>query len=269
MAEKILEKGLQRDLSAAETEIGRKNRVGILDMLRGFSMIFVMTYHLLYDLIFFGAIDIPFFFSKGMDVIHNFFLIILFSVSGICAGFSKNVLKRGATLFLMGEILTIVTAAFFPGNLIVFGVLSCFGVSMLIYGVISPFLKKLPHLAVFAVFAALSVIFFNFHSRESLFFIFDSVKLDLPHDSQYLYPLGITSHEFYSMDYFPLIPYGFIFLAGTGLSDIFAKKELPEIFYKAKLPVVNFFGKYSLWIYIIHQPLFMAITYIMFMRTGA
>lgn len=248
---------------AAETVIGRKNRVGILDLLRGFSMIFVMTYHLLYDLIFFSGMKIPFFFSDAMDVIHNFFLVILFSVSGICAGFSKNVLKRGATLFLMGEALTIVTAAFSPDNLIVFGVLSCFGASMLIYGVISPVLKKLPRLAVFAVFAALSIIFFNFHREESLFFIFDSIKLNLPHDSAYLYPIGIKSSGFYSMDYFPLIPFGFIFLAGTGLSDMFAKKELPEIFYKAHLPVINFCGKYSLWLYIIHQPVFLLITYIL------
>ena len=88
-------------------EIGRNNRVGILDLLRGLAIIFVMTYHLLYDLIFFGGADIPFFFSGTMDIIHNFFLIILFSVSGICAGFSKNVLKRGAVLLLLGEMLTL------------------------------------------------------------------------------------------------------------------------------------------------------------------
>ena len=254
--------GIPLPSSAAEPEIGRRNRVGLLDMLRGFSMIFVMTYHLLYDLIFFSGMEIPFFFSDAMDVIHNFFLVILFSVSGICAGFSGNVLKRGATLFLMGEILTLVTAAFAPGNLIVFGVLSCFGASMLIYGVISPVLKKFPQLAVFAVFAALSIIFFNFHRDGSLYFIVDSVKLNLPHDSAYLYPIGIKGNGFYSMDYFPLIPFGFIFLAGTGLSEIFAKKELPQFFYKARLPVINFCGKYSLWLYIIHQPVFLLITYL-------
>lgn len=243
--------------------IGRYDRVGILDTLRGLAIIFVMVYHLLYDLIYFAGKDIPFFFSDGMDIIHNFFLTVLFSVSGICAGFSKNVLKRGAELFLMGGILTLATAAFFPDELIVFGVLSCFGVSMLIYGVISPVMKKLPQMAVFAVFAALSVIFFNFHRDGSLFFIIDSIRLDLPENIYHLYPIGIRSAGFRSADYFPLIPYGFIFLAGTGLSDIFAKRELPEFFYRAKLPVVNFLGKYSLWVYIIHQPIFLAITYFM------
>ncbi|MCH5194590.1 MAG: DUF1624 domain-containing protein [Oscillospiraceae bacterium] len=245
-------------------EIGRNNRVGVLDLLRGFAIIFVMTYHLLYDLIFFGRIDIPFFFSGTMDIIHNFFLIILFSVSGICAGFSKNVLKRGAVLFLLGEMLTLATAAFVPDELIVFGVLSCFGASMLIYGVISPVMKRVPQAVVFAVFALLSVVFWNFSRTESLNLVFTSVHLDLPKDALFLYPIGITSYDFHSADYFPLLPFGFIFLAGTALSDIFKNRRLPEVFYKARLPVVNFLGKYSLWAYIIHQPVFLGLTYIIF-----
>lgn len=261
MAVKQAELPAEAPAKTNNNSIGRNNRVGVLDLLRGFAIIFVMVYHLLYDLIFFSGKDIPFFFSDAMDIIHNFFLVVLFSVSGICAGFSKNVLKRGATLFLLGELLTIGTAAFFPQELIVFGVLSCFGMSMLIYGVISPLLKKLPQLAVFAVFAALSIIFFNFHRTDSLFFIFGSVKLNVPHDIPYLYPLGIKSLDFHSADYFPLAPFGFIFLAGTGLSEIFSKRQLPEFFYKAKLPAVNFCGRYSLWFYIIHQPIFMLITY--------
>lgn len=243
-------------------EIGRQNRVEVLDMLRGFAIIFVMVYHLLYDLVVFGGRDIPFFFSDKMEIIHNIFLVILFSVSGICAGFSRNVFKRGATLLLLGELLTLVTDAFSPDNLIVFGVLSCFGSIMLVYGVISPLLQRLPQGAVFVVFAALSVIFFNFHRDESLFFIVDTVKLNLPHDRFWLYPLGITSSGFYSSDYFPLIPYGFIFLAGTALSGYFKNGEAPKFLYNARLPVVNFCGRYSLWFYVIHQPIFLAAAYI-------
>lgn len=244
-------------------EIGRLNRVGALDTLRGFAIIFVMLYHLLYDLIFFCGMEIPFFFSKEMDIIHNFFLVILFSVSGICAGFSKNVLRRGAVLFLLGELLTLATAAFSPDNLIVFGVLSCFGTIMLLYGVISPTMKRLPQIAVFAVFAALSVIFFNFHRNGTLYFIVDTVTPELPRDRLFLYPIGISSSDFYSSDYFPLVPYGFIFLAGTALSDTFKNGGLPKIFYSMKLPLVNFCGRYSLWLYIIHQPLFLGIAYML------
>ena len=174
--------------SPVTPEIGRYNRVGLLDLLRGFAIIFVMVYHLLYDLIFFHRMDIPFFFSETMDIIHNFFLVILFSVSGVCAGFSRNTVRRGAVLFLLGELLTLVTAAFVPDNLIVFGVLSCFGMIMLIYGVTESFFKRLPQFGVFVVFAALSVIFFNFHRSGTLYFIVDTVQLDLPTDLEYHHP---------------------------------------------------------------------------------
>lgn len=243
-------------------EIGRNNRVTVLDMLRGFSILYVMLYHLLYDMIFFGGMDIPFFFSDAMEIIHRFFLVILFSVSGICAGFSKNVLKRGAVLYLLGEALTLVTAAFMPDDAIVFGVLSCFGMTMLIYGVVSPVLKKAPNAAIFAVFTALAVIFTDFYRTDSLFLIFGRIQLDVPSDLQWLYPIGITSSDFRSADYFPLVPYGFIFLAGTALSDFVKNGRLPKFCYTAKLPAVNFCGKYSLWFYIIHQPVFLAATYL-------
>lgn len=245
-------------------EIGRNNRAELLDLLRGVALIYVMLYHLLYDLIFFGGMDLQFFFADWWEMVHQLFLIILFGVSGICAGFSKNVLKRGATLFLMGELLTIGTAIFIPDNIIVFGVLSCFGAIMLIYGVISPLIKKLPNIAVFVVFALLAVVFFDFARNETLFFVFTKIKLDLPDNINYLYPIGITSKGFYSADYFPLVPYGFIFLSGTAFSDYVKSGQLPKFFYKVKLPVINFLGRHSLWAYIIHQPVFMLITYIIF-----
>lgn len=251
-----------RELPIAE--IGRNNRAQFLDTLRGFAIIYVMLYHLLYDLIFFGGISVPFFFSDGWEIAHQFFLIILFGVSGICAGFSKNVLKRGATLFLCGELLTIFTAAFLPDNLIVFGVLSCFGAVMLIYGVISPVLKKVPNIIIFVVFTLLAVIFYNFPKTETLFLIFDEIKLNVPDNINYLYPIGITSSAFRSADYFPLVPYGFIFLAGTAFSDCVKEGNLPKFFYRTRLPVINFLGRYSLWAYIIHQPVFLALTYILF-----
>lgn len=248
----------------AVPEIGRHNRVHMLDMLRGFAIIFVMFYHLLYDLVFIGGMKIPFFFSDGMEIIHRIFLAILFSVSGVCAGFSKNVLKRGTVLFLMGECLTLITAAFMPDNLIVFGVLSCFGMIMLIYGVTEPWLKKLPQVAVFVVSALLAAVFYDFAGTEAL--LFGSIKLNIPDNLNYLYPIGITSADFYSSDYFPLVPYIFIFLSGTSLSEYAKDGKLPKACYKAKLPVINFCGRHSLWLYVIHQPIFMLLTYIIFVR---
>ena len=61
----------RKDEALKETacvEIGRRNRAELLDLLRGFAIIYVMLYHLLYDLIFFGGRDMPFFYF-----LFNFF----------------------------------------------------------------------------------------------------------------------------------------------------------------------------------------------------
>lgn len=264
MSTEILEKESEAVIKVQAAEIGRKNRANFLDILRGIAIIYVMIYHLLYDLIFFGGINIPFFFTDSWEAMHQFFLIILFCVSGICAGFSKNVLKRGTVLFLCGEILTFATAVFMPDNIIVFGVLSCFGSIMLIYGIISPILKRVPNIVIFVVFTLLTVIFFDFPRDETLFLFFDKIRLDIPDNIDYLYPIGITSTSFHSSDYFPLVPYGFIFLAGTSFSDCVKNGLIPKFFYRAKLPIINFLGRHSLWVYIIHQPIFLAIIHIFF-----
>lgn len=246
-----------------ERETGGNNRVHFLDTLRGFAIIYVMLYHLLYDLIYFGGISLPFFFTGWWEAVHKLFLVILFGISGICAGFSKNVLRRGATLYLLGELLTLFTAAFMPDNVIVFGVLSCFGTIMLIYGVISPVLKKIPNIVIFVVFTLLSVIFIDFYRTDSLYFLFGRLRLNVPDSLEWLYPIGITYDGFHSADYFPLAPYGFIFLAGTAFSDYVKSGALPKFFYRTRLPVINFCGKHSLWFYIIHQPLLLGLVYLL------
>ncbi len=255
---------IEKPVSETAAEIGRNNRAGFLDTLRGFAIIYVMLYHFLYDLIFFGGMSIPFFFTGAWETVHQFFLVILFAVSGVCAGMSKNVLKRGAELYLLGSALTMFTTVFLPDDVIVFGVLSCFGTIMLIYGVLAPIFKKLPNMIIFVVFTLLSVIFLDFYRSDSLFFIFGRLRLDVPDDIRWLYPLGITSSDFHSADYFPLAPYGFIFLAGTAFSDYVKSGALPGFFYKTSLPVINFCGRHSLWFYIIHQPIFMIIVYVFF-----
>lgn len=238
-----------------------KNRIDILDALRGAAMIFVVIYHLLYDLIYFKEVNIPFFYSGTMDVIHTGFLIILFSVSGICTAFSKNSLRRGAVLLVLGEAITIGMSIIAPDDIIVFGVISFFGASMILYDLIRPFISKIPWYITFAVCILLYIIFFDF-SEGALNFIFTRVYIDLPRNLDYLYPLGVTSSTFRSSDYFPLIPHMFIFLAGTALSEPVRKGMLPRWFYTVKTPFIRFIGKHSLLIYLIHQPVFMLILYI-------
>jgi uncharacterized membrane protein len=81
--------------------------------------------------------------------------------------------------------------------------------------------------------------------------------------------LGFTEPRFYSADYFSLIPWFFLFLAGYfgyhwamqkgALEKAAALKPLPKLF-----GWVDFMGKHSLIIYMLHQPVIYGVLYLIF-----
>ncbi len=248
-----------------ETAVFNKNnRVKFLDTLRGISIIYVVIYHFLYDIILFG-IKIPFFNSFLMETVHNLFLVILIMVSGICTAFSRNIFKRGAFIYALGGVITFFTSVFMPENIIIFGVLSFFGISMLLYGIVKPLFDKIPWLFQFVLWALLAVVFWNFDEDGTINLFLINLKLpDFLYEIKYLYPLGIKSADFYSADYFPMIPWFFVFLCGTALSKPVLEKKAPEFFYKASFAPVDFLGRNSLAVYMLHQPVVYGIVWLIF-----
>jgi uncharacterized membrane protein len=78
-------------------------------------------------------------------------------------------------------------------------------------------------------------------------------------DHYYLVPLGFMPPYFYTSDYFPLFPNLGFFLLGAVLGrTVYGKKEslLPTV--NSRNPVLRFLqflGRHSLEIYLLHQPL--------------
>ena len=66
---------------------------------------------------------------------------------------------------------------------------------------------------------------------------------------------GFVSSGFYSADYFPILPWIFVFLLGTWLGGKIREGKLPERFYTARFPFFPKVGRHALLIYILHQPI--------------
>ena len=68
---------------------------------------------------------------------------------------------------------------------------------------------------------------------------------------------GFQDKNFFSTDYFSLIPWYFLFLAGYFLCRCFLEKNssaaLPE-FFKKGISVFKIIGQHSLPVYLLHQP---------------
>lgn len=249
---------------AEDGKFGRSNRIELLDFLRGISLIYVMFFHLCFDLITVKGISLPFFDTAGFGIIHEFFIALLILISGICSSFSHDAVRRGALLFFMGSIFTIATDLFMHESVAVFGALSFFGVMMMLCGLAKPALDRIDWRILLAVSVLLYIVTIDFSEENGLLHLFfTDYKVPLPEDAIYSYTIGITPKGFYSSDYFPLIPNGFLYLSGAALSRPIAKRQFPRFFYIHTKPrFINFIGRYSLWFYVVHQPIFMGILFL-------
>ena len=74
--------------------------------------------------------------------------------------------------------------------------------------------------------------------------------------------LGFTAPGFYSADYFPLFPWLFLFLVGTALGGWCLEHRESKIL-TASLPgALTWPGRYSLLIYVLHQPVLYGVSYL-------
>lgn len=234
-----------------------KGRYHLLDEIRGFAVICMVFFHGFYT-----CYEI---FSSGIfgDLI-NFFLPAepffaggFVFISGMCGLFSKNPWKRTVILISVSGALSAVTY-FISENLkiscfIIFGIIHLLAACWLALSALKPVLLKCPPLVGFVLNALLVPFFYNV---EHGFLGFGGFKITLPqslYSGNFLWIFGFPSKDFASADYFPLLPWLFVFFAGFFFCRMF-KKGLPDLFKKNPLPPLAFVGRHALIFYVGHQP---------------
>ncbi|MBE6764801.1 MAG: DUF1624 domain-containing protein [Ruminococcaceae bacterium] len=236
-------------------------RIHIIDILRAVAIIYMVFYHVLFDLAFVWRYDwaIQLYDSQRYIVIFDELIFVV--LSGVCANLSKSNAERGAGLLCIALGFTAVTAFVFPGGAIYFGVLHMLSCSMLIYAAVGKWLKKIPWWVGAPLFAAAALLTWNV--KRGYFGIgdFSFAVPDILVYNNNLYPFGFINASYAAADYFPLMPWLFVFLAGAYVGSL-CRKELPKPFYKNYCPPLAFIGRHSLLIYVIHQPIIFAILYI-------
>ena len=218
-----------------------KKRYALIDLWRTAALITMVAYHLIYDLGVFGLIAWGDVFSLCPQALQRFTCYSFIFISGISCRFSSNNIKRGITTLVCAIIVSIVS--FFTGMPILFGILHMLGVSMIFYGISGKYLQLIPKYAAFALWLGL--------------FIATKIWMDgaAPVETRLLFPLGFTYAGFSSSDYFPLLPWLFLFLSGTWLGGLLTGENVPVWLSKKPLPKwLTWPGRHTLVIYMIHQP---------------
>lgn len=248
-----------------ENTLSKKSaRVYLLDEIRGFAILCMVVYHAMYQLQNSFGVEVPIFFEWWFDIIRDIFAGVFIFISGIMCRYSRDNTKRGAKCFLLGMIVTFVMP-FFSEYGITFGILHLLGISMMIYGVLEGALEKIPAIVGLVLFALIAAVTYNARSGYIGFggaFMWEfSEKLM---DISELAPLGIIGDSYTASDYFPIMPWFFIFLSGSYAGYWFKNGSMPRSFYKPHADWLAAVGRVTIWIYLLHAPLIFGIFSLIF-----
>ena len=228
-----------------------------VDLLRGIAIMLMVLYHFVFDLDYFGVVQIDVksgvFLTIARLAVTLFLLLVGLSLTlsfsravrlGREDRFKRRLFRRSAWILALALGITIVTYLLLGRGYIVFGALHMIGLSLpLAY----PFLRL---------------------GRKN--FILGSILIilgwyvqDISVGHYWLLWLGLAPPDFYSLDYIPMLPWFGVVLYGVGLGGLlypgYRRRvnpiDTPNLsqYYLARS--LCFLGRNSLAIYLVHQPM--------------
>ena len=241
-------------------------RLWEIDLLRGIALYIMIIFHFLYDLNYFSVTHYHLYsgyFSYLAQLTASVF-VVLAGVS-LSIGYAKakqkqlsmkdiriNFIIRGVKIFGLGMCITLITFIAIPERFVIFGVLHLIGVSII-----------------------LSVLFLNYHHLNYLLgVLFIAIGLYLrtiTFDFNWFIPLGLLPHQFYTIDYFPLLPWFGVVLFGIALGktlypDANRRFHIKDEIYGSIPQGICFFGRNSLPVYMFHQPILIGLIFLIFIQ---
>jgi len=232
-----------------------------IDSFRGIAIILMVVSNFITDISYFGIYSINtysgFWLYFARTVVSMFILLagisLTLSYSRVKSKPPRNIHKkyllRGAKIFGLGLLITLVTWMFLKEDFILFGVLHLIGISI----ILGHFLLKRPKLG---LLLGISFVLIGIYLQTMAF------------GFPWLAWLGFRPEGFYSVDYVPIFPWFGLFLIGMFLGNKFypeGKRKFRFSNSENKLfAPLQFLGRNSLLIYFIHQPVLILLLWLFF-----
>ncbi len=214
----------------------------------------MIAFHSFFDLYYLAYYDIDvssgplFFLARSTALIFIFLVGLSLTLSHSKAlkdGLSKGEMitryvKRGTIIFSWGLSISIVTWIFIPDGVIVFGILHFIGISI-----------------------PLAYFFLRFEKSNLLFgcalVVLGFIVKNFTSDTSWFLWLGVKPSGFYTVDYFPLLPWFGVVLFGIYFGKLLyprgeRKLDLPSWDRTLPVKIASFLGRHSLVLYLVHQP---------------
>lgn len=246
-------------MTTPEPNLVKRQRLWEVDSLRGFAIVEMVFYHFVWDLSFFGLSQATLVVGPWQWFARSIATLFLFTM-GLSMTLSYNrerrklghgnlfgkYLRRGLKIFGWGMVITVATYFFIGQGFVIFGILHLLGFSMVLA---YPFLKTNRWIAL----------------GVGIGIIVAGILVDpLRSDSVWLVWLGIKQTGSYMVDYYPVLPWSGIALIGVFVGHTFYPDgrrafSLPDWSQVPPLRGLQFLGRHSLLIYLIHQPIIIGV----------
>ena len=240
-------------------------RYHLLDTLRGLLIVNMVAYHALYDVVYILGIPLNWYTSRAGYIWQQSICWGFIFLSGFCFRFSRRPLRHGLTVLGAGVLVSAATYIAMPSELILFGVLYLLGLCGLIQCGAWALWSRLdqPPFPAGIGLALAAGAFLLTRDVPSGWLGFEGLRLcplpDWLYQWDVLAVLGFPGPGFHSSDYFPLIPWLFLYLCGYYLWRLVGSRRQVMDKLRPGIPPLAAIGRHSLLIYLLHQPVLMAV----------
>jgi uncharacterized membrane protein len=220
-----------------------------LDALRGIAVIWMVIFHAHYILLHvfeYTSIDFPNLFWYILGRVVAVVFIFVAGISFWLFVFNKDVkviykhfFKRACILSIIAFMITYITYIWFYEQRISFGIIHFFSLSSIVSLGFIKFWR-------WNVIIGMIII--------TLQFLIDNISVN----TNILLPIGLVNRDFFSADYYPLIPWLGYFLIWYGVISFFDERGRDYILFRGYswlLELPAYLWRYALVIYIAHTPL--------------
>lgn len=241
-------------------------RYALIDGLRGITLISMILFHFSYDVFIVYGKNPDWYGLTSSHIWQQSICQTFILISGFVWSWGrKGNLKRGIFLNLCGLLITAVTYFAMPSEVIWFGILNFMGCAVLLMIPLEKITAKVPAAA--GLCCCFVLFLFFLHVQSGTVGFGDLLQIKVPsvlYESRLLTPFGFPFDGFRSGDYFPILPWFFLYLCGYFLQRLLMPSEKFRRLAQIKLPVFSFIGRKTIWVYMLHQPVCMGISMLLF-----
>ena len=222
-------------------------RILWIDVIRGISILAMVTFHFAFDLMYFGFAKPDLIYQPDWRLFERMIAFSFLFIAGLSLSIThrswinwKSFFRRYGVTAICAVLISIVTYILFNNDMIRFGILHAISVS----GLLGLLLLKLNFLSLFLLAVLLFLL---------------NLFIPQPLEGDYFWQwLIYTTETPNSLDYRPIIPWITPFILGMASYQLFKKWDLLETNNTNnhnELSILCWLGRNSLVIYLIHQPI--------------